>query len=59
MNTVFDKARDLATALLESEAGKKVNDARFIFDGNEEAQKQLLNIQTSEQHLKQVFRMVL
>ena len=29
MNTVFDKARDLATALLESEAGKKVNDARF------------------------------
>ena len=24
MNTVFDKARDLATALLESEAGKKV-----------------------------------
>ena len=41
MNTVFDKARDLATALLESEAGKKVNDARFIFDGNEEAQKQL------------------
>lgn len=59
MNTVFDKARDLATALLESEAGKKVNDARYIFDGDEEAQKQLLNIQTSEQHLKQVFRMVL
>ena len=41
MNTVFDKARDLATALLESEAGKKVNDARYIFDGDEEAQKQL------------------
>ena len=41
MNTVFDKARDLATALLESEAGKEVNDARYIFDGDEEAQKQL------------------
>lgn len=52
MNTVFDKARDLATALLESEAGKKVNDARFIFDGNEEAQKQLFEYSNSEQHLK-------
>ena len=44
MNTVFDKARDLATALLESEAGKKVNDARYIFDGDEEAQKQVFRM---------------
>lgn len=41
MDTVFEMARDLATALLESEAGKKVNDARYIFDCNEDAQKQL------------------
>ena len=53
MNTVFDKARDLATALLESEAGKKVNDAM------KKLRNSFLNIQTSEQHLKQVFRMVL
>ena len=43
METVFDKARELAEMLLESEQGKKMNDARYIFDNNEEAKTQLLN----------------
>lgn len=43
MDTVFDKARELAQLLLESEQAKKMNDARYVFDGNEEAKAQLLN----------------
>lgn len=42
MDTVFEKARELAEMLLESEQGKKMNDARYIFEGNEEAKAQLL-----------------
>lgn len=43
MDTVFDKARELAEMLLESEQGKKMNDTRYVFEGNEEAKNQLLN----------------
>lgn len=43
MDTVFEKARELAQMLLESEQGKKMYDARFIFENNEEAKAQLLN----------------
>ncbi len=43
MNTVFDKARELAEMLLESEQGKKMNDARYVFECNEDAKAQLIN----------------
>ncbi len=43
METVFDKARELAEMLLESEQGKKMNDARYIFESNEKAKAELLN----------------
>jgi cell fate (sporulation/competence/biofilm development) regulator YlbF (YheA/YmcA/DUF963 family) len=39
--TPFDMARELAQALLESKEGMAVNDARYVFDGDEEAQKLL------------------
>lgn len=41
LNEIFDKARELAQMLLETEMGKALNDARFVYDGNEEAQKML------------------
>lgn len=39
METIYSKARELAELLLDTEAGKNLESARFIFDGNEEAQK--------------------
>ena len=39
LTEIFDTARKLAEKLLETEEGKKLNDARYVFDGNEEAQK--------------------
>ncbi len=41
--TVFEKARDLANSLLESEQGKKMKETQYIFDGNAEARQQLLD----------------
>lgn len=41
LNEIFDKARDLAEMLLETEEGKAMNDAKFVFDGDEEAQNML------------------
>lgn len=41
--TIFEQARDLANALLESEQGKKMKETQYIFDGNEEARQQLLD----------------
>ncbi|MBQ6553707.1 MAG: YlbF family regulator [Firmicutes bacterium] len=39
LNEIFDSARKLAEMLLETDEGKALNDARYVFDGNEEAQK--------------------
>lgn len=41
--TIFEQARDLANALLESEQGKRMKETQYIFDGNDEARQQLLN----------------
>lgn len=43
METVFDKARELAEMLLESEQGKRMNETRYIFECNEAARAELLN----------------
>ncbi|MGN1319265.1 MAG: YlbF family regulator [Lachnospirales bacterium] len=43
MDTVFDKARELATLLLESEQGVKMQEARFVFENDEDAKAELLN----------------
>ncbi len=40
---VYELARELATAVLETKEGQKVSEARFIFDNNEEARQQLLD----------------
>ena len=50
--TVYDTARELANQMLESEFGKAVNDARYIFDGNEEAQKLLFEYTDFKQKLE-------
>ena len=39
--TIYEKAKDLGEAILETEQGKRAVEARYIFDGNEEAQKML------------------
>lgn len=41
LNLVFEEARKLADMLLETDEGKALNDARYIFEGNEEAQNML------------------
>ncbi len=41
--TIFEQARDLANALLESEQGKRMRETQYIFDGNDEARQQLLD----------------
>lgn len=38
---IFEKARELGNLLLETEEGKKLNDKKYIFDGNEEAKRKL------------------
>lgn len=43
---IFQMARDLANALLESEQGIKMQETQFIFDGNEEARQKLLDYNT-------------
>lgn len=53
MNTVFDKARELAEMLLESDQGKKMQDARFVFENNEEAKTELLNYTNYRQAVKE------
>lgn len=50
--TVYDMARELAKALLESKEGMAVNDARFVFDGNEEAQKLLFGYTDARSRLQ-------
>lgn len=52
METVFDKARELAEMLLESEQGKKMNEAKYIFEGNEKAKAELLNYTNYMQAVK-------
>ncbi len=39
LNHIFDSARKLAEAMLETDEGKALYDARYIFEGDEEAQK--------------------
>lgn len=39
--TVYELARELGNALLETEEGKRRNDARYVFDGDKAAQVQL------------------
>jgi len=41
MNDIYSKARELAQMLLSTEAGQRLETARYIFDGDEEAQKVL------------------
>ena len=41
LNSIFNEARKLADMLLETTEGKALNDARYIFEGNEEAQNML------------------
>jgi cell fate (sporulation/competence/biofilm development) regulator YlbF (YheA/YmcA/DUF963 family) len=41
--TVYELARELGNKMLESDEGKRMADARYIFDGNKEAQAQLFN----------------
>lgn len=38
---VFEKARELGNLLLETPEGKKLNDKKYIFEGNEESQRKL------------------
>lgn len=41
--TVYELARELGNKMLESDEGKKMADARYIFDGDKEAQSCLFN----------------
>lgn len=43
--TVFEKARELGVMLSETTQGKRLADAKYIFDGNEEAQKLFFDYQ--------------
>lgn len=40
---IYNKARELAELLLQTDEGKAMADARFIYEGNEEAKKLLFN----------------
>ena len=40
---IYNKARELAEMLLETEEGKAMADAKYIFDGNQEAKKMLFD----------------
>lgn len=37
MNNLFEQARELAKALLETKEGKKYEEAKYIFEGDDEA----------------------
>ncbi len=39
LGIIFEKSRELAKLLLETEEGKALNDARYIFEGDNMAQK--------------------
>ncbi|MBR1737608.1 MAG: YlbF family regulator [Firmicutes bacterium] len=39
--TIYEKAKDLGESILETEQGKRASEARYVFDGDEEAQKML------------------
>lgn len=41
--TVYELARELGNKMLESDEGRRMADARYVFDGNKEAQSQLFN----------------
>lgn len=45
-NSIYEKARELAYAVLSTDEGKKVAETRYIFDNNEEARQQLLDYNT-------------
>lgn len=53
METVFDKARELAEMLLESEQGKRMNDARYIFESDEASKAQLMEYTTYLQAVRE------
>lgn len=38
LGTIFEKTRELATLLLSTDEGKSLNDARYIFEGDNTAQ---------------------
>ncbi len=41
--TVYELARELGNKMLESDEGKRMADARYVFDGDRQAQSQLFN----------------
>lgn len=53
--TVYELARELGSKLLESEEGKRMADARYVFDGNPEAQQLLFNYSDYSNAVKQKY----
>lgn len=53
--TVYELARELGNKMLESDEGKKMADARYIFDGNKEAQSQLFNYSNYKNALQEKY----
>lgn len=53
--TVYELARELGNKMLESNEGKKMADARYIFDGNKEAQSQLFNYSNYKNALQEKY----
>lgn len=51
--TIFEKARELGIMLSETTQGKKLADAKYIFDGNEQAQKLFFEYQQKRNEIRE------
>lgn len=56
MENFFEKARELAEQLLETPEGKKYTDAKYIFEGNEEAVAMLQQYNHKSQALQSMMQ---
>ena len=53
--TIYELARELGSKLLESEEGKRMADARYVFDGDPQAQQLLFNYSDYSNAVKQKY----
>ncbi len=53
--TVYELARELGNKMLQSDEGKAVADARYVFDGDKEAQSKLFNYSNYKASVQQKY----
>ncbi len=52
LGTIFEKTREIATLLLSTDEGKALNDARYIFEGDNTAQMLMSNYSLYRQNVQ-------